>query len=370
MSPSTTQYFKLSSQGSFESQTFKVKEGRYRILVEILGNDRRFALDTWGLELFRSPGDALLLEHSGWGASDQWQGELLVEDSSWNLWFRLDVGDNADWSVALRQVGKLPTPSPQPQRNPQPGATPRSTPRPTPRRPPRPPPTPQTFESCQDVPESLIVVDTQGRRAVPHDLVPSAPDGDNDGFACGGQLGLVPTPQTFRSCQEVPESLIVVDTQGRRAVPRDLVPLAPDGDNDGFACGGQLGLAQTPASNWCADVASHIRGITPLIEDLTDAETILAALDGNVQATVEASYALDQASSALLGFLESSSPDGFERANELLAEAMRLQLRAMASLRRGELDALVLMIDAFEKRDAGVYALGLATELFTIRCTN
>ena len=121
-------------------------------------------------------------------------------------------------------------------------------------------PTPQTYQSCYEVPESRIVVDTQGRRVVPRDLVPSASDGDNDGFACDGQLGLAPAPtpdskrtsspptiqQIFQSCQDVPESLIVVDTQGRRAVPRYLVPSAPDGDNDRFACGGQLGFAPAP----------------------------------------------------------------------------------------------------------------------------
>ena len=244
----------FTSRGRARSQVFQLDEGYYEVLVAIAGNDRRFAANTWQILVFRIPGDVLLLEGSGRGVSDGWYDQLLIEDDSWNLWFRLDVGDDAGWNVKFRRIGELPTPTPQPARSSQPTATPLPTPTPT--------PTPQTFQSCQDVPESLIVVDTQGRRAVPRDLVPSAPDGDNDGFACGGQLGSAPTPtpemtrtppatrtpRTFQSCQDVPESLIVTDTQGRRAVPRHLVPSAPDGDSDGFACGGQLELAPTPAN--------------------------------------------------------------------------------------------------------------------------
>lgn len=254
--PTAVRSSRFASKGGARSEVFQLDEGRYEVLVVIGENDRAIAFDTWTLEVFRSPGDTLLIKKSGWGASDQWQGELIVSASSWNLWFRIDVADAAEWSVRLTRVGNLPTPSPRPVRTPRPTATPRPTPTPTPT------PTSQIFQSCQEVPESLIVVDTQGRRAVPRDLVPSAPDGDNDGFACGGQLGFAPTPtpeiartpaptrtpRTFQSCQDVPESLIVVDTQGRRAVPRNLVPSAPDGDNDGFACGGQLELAPKPAS--------------------------------------------------------------------------------------------------------------------------
>lgn len=145
-------------------------------------------------------------------------------------------------------------------------AGPTSTPTPTPR------PT-VTYAACDNVPTYLLRMDTQGRVAVQRDLVPSEPDGDNDGYACGDQLehkrNLIdlarvaatptaaprptPKPQVFQSCQEVPESLVVVDTQGRRAVPRHLVPTAPDGDNDGFACGGQL---ETPARTLTLDLSS------------------------------------------------------------------------------------------------------------------
>ena len=245
---------RFAATGGARSEVFQLAVGRYELVLAINGNDRRFAVDSWKLELFRLPDDVVLLEGSGHGVSTRARGELSIEDASWNLWFRLDVGDDAGWNVKIRRIGELPTPSPRPARSPRPTATPRPTPTPT--------PTPQTFQSCQDVPESLVVVDTKGRRAVPRDLVPSAPDGDNDGFACGGQLGFAPTPKpqltrtppptrtprTFESCQDVPESLIVVDTQGRRAVPRNLVPSAPDGDNDGFACGGQLELVPKPAS--------------------------------------------------------------------------------------------------------------------------
>ncbi len=66
-----------------------------------------------------------------------------------------------------------------------PTATP--TPTCTPR--PRPTPTPQvTYAACDDVPTYLLRRDTQGRVAVGRQLVPSQPDGDGDGFACGDQL--------------------------------------------------------------------------------------------------------------------------------------------------------------------------------------
>ena len=290
--------------GGETSDLFQLAQGRYVLLLEVTGNDRFLAPDTWRIELFRILEDVVLLDRSGRGVSGRSSGGFLIENAAWELWFRLNVGDDARWTVTLRRVGDLPSTTPIPQakaqttEDPQPtpalrvaqtetptrGSTapltpaPQPTPAPaskptlteaptrasTPPLSPTPQPTstPQTFQSCQEIPEPLIVVDTQGRRAVPRDLVPSAPDGDNDGFACGGQLGLAPTPtpepkrappptpapQVFQSCQDVPESLVVVDTQGRRAVPRNLVPSAPDGDNDGFACGGQLELAPTQAS--------------------------------------------------------------------------------------------------------------------------
>ena len=73
---------------------------------------------------------------------------------------------------------------------------PRSTPTPTPQ------PTPTGHEICNRITSHYLVIDTQGRVAVPRHLAPSQPDGDNDGFACGGQLEhkrhLVPPAPTPR----------------------------------------------------------------------------------------------------------------------------------------------------------------------------
>ncbi len=49
-----------------------------------------------------------------------------------------------------------------------------------------------------------------------------------------------PGLRTWASCEQVPARLLRLDTQGRVAVKRELVPSQPDGDNDGFACGTQL----------------------------------------------------------------------------------------------------------------------------------
>ena len=64
---------------------------------------------------------------------------------------------------------------------------------------PRPTPTPTV---CNSVPSRHLVIDSQGRVAVPRQLAPGQPDGDNDGYACGGQLEhkrhLVPPTPTPR----------------------------------------------------------------------------------------------------------------------------------------------------------------------------
>lgn len=52
---------------------------------------------------------------------------------------------------------------------------------------PRPTPTP-TPVSCDSIATRHLVIDSQGRVAVPRQLAPGQPDGDNDGYACGGQL--------------------------------------------------------------------------------------------------------------------------------------------------------------------------------------
>ena len=193
----------IAGRGGARSDVLQFPVGLYEIRIDISGNDRRFAFDTWSIEFFRTPGSILVLEEIGWGASDQWQGELLVTDAVWSLWFSLDVDDKAVWSVTLTRVWVPPVPSSPPARTLQPTASPRSTPAST----------PQVFDSCQDVPESLIVVDTQGRRAVPRDFVPSAPDGDNDGFACGGQLELAPKPATTQRIQTLRNTVSLEFTQ-------------------------------------------------------------------------------------------------------------------------------------------------------------
>ena len=72
---------------------------------------------------------------------------------------------------------ETPTPTPSLTSTPQPTATPRSTPTPAPQ---------ITYPACDNVPAYLLRLDTQGRVAVEHRVVPSQPDGD--GFACGDQL--------------------------------------------------------------------------------------------------------------------------------------------------------------------------------------
>ncbi|MDE2903040.1 MAG: hypothetical protein OXP73_08415 [Chloroflexota bacterium] len=43
-----------------------------------------------------------------------------------------------------------------------------------------------TYAIGDDVPNYLLRLDTSGRVAVEHRLMPSRPDGDNDRVACGG----------------------------------------------------------------------------------------------------------------------------------------------------------------------------------------
>ena len=102
----------FSGSGGTTSDDFQRDAGRYEISMAIGGNDRRLARDTWKLEVFRRPGDELVLEASGQAVAETWRGELLIEDASWNLWLQLDVGDDASWRVMLERVGDLPLPTP------------------------------------------------------------------------------------------------------------------------------------------------------------------------------------------------------------------------------------------------------------------
>ena len=122
----------FTGRGAAISAIFPRAAGHLKIALTITGNDRRFAPDNWKFELFRHHGNELILEDSGHGAADQWRGEILITDASWDLWFRLDVGDDANWRVTLEQIGDAPTPTPQTTTAPQPTPTPTRTPSPTP----------------------------------------------------------------------------------------------------------------------------------------------------------------------------------------------------------------------------------------------
>ena len=132
--PTPAQSANFSSRGGASSQVFQLDKGRYEVTVDIAGNDRRFAPDTWTLEVFRLPGDLPLLSGVGHGVSDRWYGQVVVSDASWNLWFTLDAGDEADWTVRIKRIGGLPLSSPRPVQTSQPTTAPSpiSTATPTP----------------------------------------------------------------------------------------------------------------------------------------------------------------------------------------------------------------------------------------------
>lgn len=100
----------ISATGGARSEVFQLREGRYRISLAISDNDRRFAVDTWQLEVLRNPGNIVLLERNGRGASAQWGSEVLIEDDSWKLWVVVDVANEAEWNVSLQRLGDAPTP--------------------------------------------------------------------------------------------------------------------------------------------------------------------------------------------------------------------------------------------------------------------
>ena len=127
LSPAPEASFAFSGRGGAISEVFQRGAGRHEIELAIDGNDRRFASDDWKYELFRHVGDELVLEGSGRGAADQWRGEILITDASWDLWFRLDVGDNASWRVTVKRIEDSPVPPPT-------TAAPTATPTPRPRR--------------------------------------------------------------------------------------------------------------------------------------------------------------------------------------------------------------------------------------------
>ena len=103
---------------------------------------------------------------------------IIVVAASATLVFAHGGGLNADGCHNERRTGGYHCHRPQTRTRPVP------TPRPTP----RPRAAAGTYLQCEAVPTRHLRPDTQGRVAVLRHLVPTQPDNDRDGFACGGQL--------------------------------------------------------------------------------------------------------------------------------------------------------------------------------------
>lgn len=102
----------------------------------------------------------------------------MVLAASATLVFAHGGGLNADGCHNERRTGGYHCHRPQTRTRPV--ATPRPAPRPT--------AAAGTYLRCEAVPTRHLRLDTQGRVAVRRHLVPTQPDSDRDGFACGGQL--------------------------------------------------------------------------------------------------------------------------------------------------------------------------------------
>ena len=92
---------------------------------------------------------------------------------------------------------------------------------------------PGTYARCEDVPNNRLRIDRLGRVAVPRSLVPSQPDGDGDGFACGGQLEhkrqlLTHTPMPHATATPYP---IAKPTATPRPTPTRVVTKKPSAAN-------------------------------------------------------------------------------------------------------------------------------------------
>ena len=130
-SPASDAYSDFRGSGSTAIDVGHGDAGRYAISVVIDGSDRRLARDAWKLEIFRRPGNELVLAGSGLGVPASWRGEMLIEDASGSLWFGLDVGDDASWQVTLERIGDLPPPGSRPEPTPASTTAPQPTPAPT-----------------------------------------------------------------------------------------------------------------------------------------------------------------------------------------------------------------------------------------------
>ena len=160
LSPVPEASIAFSGRGGAISEVFERGAGRHEIALAIDGNDRRFAPDDWKFELFRHIGNELILEGSGREAADQWRGEVLVTDATGDFWFRIDVGDNANWRVTLTRIGDAPVPTPQTTAAAHPTPTAAAaapTAVPTPTRTPAPTPTARPTPTPQSPPEAVTV---------------------------------------------------------------------------------------------------------------------------------------------------------------------------------------------------------------------
>ena len=143
-SPASDAYSDFRGSGSTAIDVGHGDAGRYAISVVIDGSDRRLARDAWKLEIFRRPGNELVLAGSGLGVPASWRGEMLIDGRVGELGIsrsrsprplglpsRLHVGDDASWQVTLERIGDLPPPGSRPEPTPASTTAPQPTPAPT-----------------------------------------------------------------------------------------------------------------------------------------------------------------------------------------------------------------------------------------------
>ena len=194
-SPASDAYSDFRGSGSTAIDVGHGDAGRYAISVVIDGSDRRLARDAWKLEIFRRPGNELVLAGSGLGVPASWRGEMLIEDASGSLWFGLDVGDDASWQVTLERIGDLPPPGSRPEPTPASTTAPQPTPAPTSTAAaptPTPTPTPDGYRAYTD-----SDANPDGRSA--HAYCDASPDGRSSHTDAGGNRhGTVPANERGR----------------------------------------------------------------------------------------------------------------------------------------------------------------------------
>ena len=214
-------------------------------------------------------------------------------------------------------------------------ATPESTPAakatPAPTRTPRPTRTPSpqiTYAACDDVPTHLLRLDTQGRVAVERALVPSQPDGDSDGFACGDQLehkrswvaSLTPAPSASVQATTTPRTPTAKTAQ---AAPTSVECLTPSEAAYLVAYGEQLLV-----------IASTFEEMQPLFDDPR------VFFDTDAQVVFVVGAALVQAAAQNIIDLE---PPASRRIQAIDAAAVRMAQRFISSM-----DTLAQGIDSLD----------------------